>query len=614
VTSLTLTDTVPAAILNAVFTPSAGSYNSGTGAWTGLSLATGQSVTLTLAGTVNPTVTGSLANTATVAPPAGVTDPVAGNDSSTDTDALTPQADLGVVKTDGQTSAIPGTPISYTMTVTNNGPSTVPSLTLTDAVPAAILSPVFTPSAGSYNSGTGAWTGLNLATGQAVTLTLAGTVSPTATGTLANTATVTPPAGVTDPVAGNDSSTDTDALTPRADLGVVKTDAQTTAVPGLPIAYVITVTNNGPSTVGALTLTDAVPAAILNPVFTPSTGSYNSVTGAWTGLNLATGQNITLALAGTVSPSATGTLVNTATVAPPAGVTDSVPGNDSSTDTDTLTPEADLGVTLTDSPDPVTGVQTLTYTIAVTNAGPSAPSVVVTQTLPGSVTFLSASGTGWSCGEAGGVVTCTRPSLATGAAPAITVQVTAPPVGPTLTSTVTVSSGATDPVPANNSDTEQTTVTAVPVADLSVTLDDGGVTALWNRTLRYTILVRNLGPDPVTGATVTDAFPASLSGLAWTCAASAGSSCTAAGTGSINDAAVNLLTSGTATYTATGLVVYGTAGPITDTASASSTVYDPNTANNSATINTPVDPDRIFGDGFGSGGGSSPEEEGSPSA
>ncbi len=120
-----------------------------------------------------------------------------------------------------------------------------------------------------------------------------------------------------------------------SDLAVTKT-GPITAIPGSPITYTITVANNGPSTVTDLTLTDTPPPAVLNPVFTPSTGSYDPATGAWTGLNLAQGQSATMTLSGTIDPSATGQLVNTATVTPPADFIDPNPGNNSASDSTTL--------------------------------------------------------------------------------------------------------------------------------------------------------------------------------------------------------------------------------------------------------------------------------------
>src|SRR5207249_698808 len=130
-------------------------------------------------------------------------------------------------KTDGKTSAVPGTSDTYTITVTNSGPSTVSSVNLTDAIPAALLSPTFgTPSSGTYNSTTHVWT-VTLASGASATITLSGTIDPAATGSITNTATVSPPSGVTDANSANDTATDTDTLTPQADLGVFKTDGKT---------------------------------------------------------------------------------------------------------------------------------------------------------------------------------------------------------------------------------------------------------------------------------------------------------------------------------------------------------------------------------------------------
>src|SRR4029079_17192360 len=99
-------------------------YDPATGLWTGLSLASGQSVSITLTGTIDPAATGSLTNTAHVSPPTGVTDPDPADNNATDTDSLTPSANLSVTKTDGKTSAVPGTPTTYIIVVNNNGPST----------------------------------------------------------------------------------------------------------------------------------------------------------------------------------------------------------------------------------------------------------------------------------------------------------------------------------------------------------------------------------------------------------------------------------------------------------------------------------------------------------
>ena len=55
---------------------------------------------------------------------------------------------------------------------------------------------------------------------------------------------------------------------PQADLGVTKTDGQTTAVAGLPITYTIAVGNGGPDAANGATVTDTVPPAILGASWT----------------------------------------------------------------------------------------------------------------------------------------------------------------------------------------------------------------------------------------------------------------------------------------------------------------------------------------------------------
>ena len=129
----------------------------------------------------------------------------------------TPQADLSITKTDGQTSAMPGQVVTYAIVAGNAGPSAVTGATVTDVLPAVLsgASWTCTATAGSScpPSGSG---GINhpvaLLVGGSATFVLTATLSPAATGTLANTASVTAPAGVVDPGLANNSATDTDTL------------------------------------------------------------------------------------------------------------------------------------------------------------------------------------------------------------------------------------------------------------------------------------------------------------------------------------------------------------------------------------------------------------------
>jgi len=98
----------------------------------------------------------------------------------------------------------------------------------------------------------------------------------------------------------------------------------------------------------------------------------------------------------------------------------------------------------------------ITYTITVTNNGPSpAASVSVVDVLPAGATFGSASGTGWTCTNVAGTVTCTLPTLNVGPANPITLTMSPPNVSSpsTFGEFGTVSSATTDTNPANNTST-----------------------------------------------------------------------------------------------------------------------------------------------------------------
>jgi uncharacterized repeat protein (TIGR01451 family) len=313
-------------------------------------LAVGGTITFTVVANIDPSATGSITNTATVTPPPGVTDPNPNNNTGTDTDTVTGQADLQVTKTDGATSIIAGTTTTYTVVVSNNGPSTVTGATITDPIPAGLTNYTWSAVASSGSSvsatnGTGAInvTG-DLTVGGTITFTVVATIDPAAAGSITNTATVTPPPGVTDPNPNNNTGTDTDTVTPQADLQITKTDGVTNVLAGTNTTYTIVVSNTGPSTATGATISDPMPAGVTTYTWTAVSSAGSSVSsssgsgGINVTANIAPGGTITFTVIASIDPSDKANIVNTATVAPPPGTTDPNPGNNTAIDTDTVTP------------------------------------------------------------------------------------------------------------------------------------------------------------------------------------------------------------------------------------------------------------------------------------
>lgn len=347
----------------------------------------GETATVTFQVTINPSPPPIITNIATIDPDG------AGPAPAIIVPLTNPPvtADLSVTITDNQTTAVAGTPVTYIVTVNNvSSSATLNGFNLSVPLPATILNPVLTPSAGSYNANTGQWTGLSFASESSVTLTIAGTISPSATGSITVPATVTVSSGIQETITTNNTASDTDTLVYQADLAIAKTDGKDSVQPGSAITYTITVTNNGPSQVPSITVVDTLPALLQGPVFTPTQGVYNEATGLWTGLNLMPGQSVTLTLKGTVDPSVTGNFVNTVTVSPPSGVTDTVSGNNTATDTDSTFPL----ITLTKSADATTALpgQEIIYTVYYKNIGGStASNLIISDTVPLNTTYVAES-------------------------------------------------------------------------------------------------------------------------------------------------------------------------------------------------------------------------------
>ncbi len=168
--------------------------------------------------------------------------------------------------------------------------------------------------------------------------------------------------------------------------------------PGDSVTYHILVTNHGPATVSGARVRDTFPLAFTtvswacqqdNTVCTPSgTGDLDTL------VNLAPGAQVEFVATANVSTEASGLVVNTATVTTPAGVLDPDPSNNQASDENTvLIPEVDVVVTLDNGQTALQSGQAVTYTMTLSNNGPShAASVTARLQLPEGVGFSS-----WSC-------------------------------------------------------------------------------------------------------------------------------------------------------------------------------------------------------------------------
>ena len=260
-------------------------------------------------------------------------------------------------------------------------------------------------------------------------------------------------------------------FTPRyADLSITKTDGQASAVPGTNVTYTIVVANAGPHDAGGSTLTDIFPAALSGVTWTCSaaggavcppngSGDINVTLPA-----LPVGGTLTFTASGLIDPAATGTLVNTASAALPTGGIDTNPNNNSATDSDSLTPEANLAITKGVDPLAVAPGRPLTYTLTYQNIGPSlASGVVITDLIPATIGGLSFSFSGATITDTGYVqdyVWDVQP-LAPGAGGVITVfgtLATGLPGGTIIGNTASIAAATTDTVPGNNQSTVNLTV------------------------------------------------------------------------------------------------------------------------------------------------------------
>jgi len=194
-------------------------------------------------------------------------------------------------------------------------------------------------------------------------------------------------------------------------------------------------------------------------------------------------------------------------------------GNNKAEGATMVLPVADLGVAAWDAPDPVLAGTPLTYTVVLSNAGPSmAEAVLLTDTFglkesaPSGAAYLSYTSTQGICAEiASDEVLCNLGSVQPDALVTITIATRPAPASGMdglVTNTVAVSSAASDPNPDNNIATVTTRVD--PVADLSVSIADSPDPVLVDSVLAYMLIIHNAGPSAAPGVQITQTLPISV--------------------------------------------------------------------------------------------------------
>jgi uncharacterized repeat protein (TIGR01451 family) len=407
-------------------------------------------------------------------------------------------ADVSIVKSVSDKTPALGDTITYTLAVHNNGPADARNVVVNDTAAAGIVLLSATPSQGSCSSPAACQLGL-LSAGGSATITV--TAKAAAEGSAANTATVS--TGTPDRDSSNNTSSETIDVHPSADLRIVKTASVISVHEGQDFRYTLVVTNDGPSTARAATVTDSLPAGVALRSVSTSRGSCGQSDPVVCAVgDIPVGGTATITL--NVTATDAGRPENTAIVESPT-LDPNLANNSDHTQvtTDRL---ADVAIAKSASTSVVADGEAFDWTLKVVNHGPSrALGAVVTDTVPSGLRIEAVSSSRGTCTASGQTITCELGDVGSGGTAAITITVLTTKAG-SYTNGASVTSQTPDPNPGNNVDNAAVEVSAR--ADVAIAKTASAPIALVGDTVIYGITVTNHGPDDAADVTVTDPLPA----------------------------------------------------------------------------------------------------------
>jgi len=543
-------------------------------------------------------------------------------------------ADLAVTNT-GPTSPVqPGSNITYTQVVTNNGPLDAVNAVFSEAIPAnttfksLVVPPGWTCTTPAVG-GTGNINCTDVDVADLATTTFAPVVqvnASTAWGTtITDVADIT--SGTSDPNLANNSAIATTAVTlaSLADDAITNSALPNPVTVGNNITYTQVVTNNGPATSPNTTVTETLPANTTFVSAGASTGSCTFVTPNITCSlgSLANGSSDTVTVVLTANAAAAGTMISEiASVA--SGVEDPNTQNNVATATVTAASatQADLSVTSTASPSTtVSYSNNISYTQVVTNLGPAISGVATfTDAIPTGTTFVSFTApTGWTCtgvpaSGGTGTISCTIASLAVNATASfpLVVKVSQPTATPptSITNTAYINnpcSTTTDPNCTNNTAATTVYIATATQADVSILKTASPEPVYQGTNLTYTLQVTNNGPAIAQGVTVTDNLNTATTyvSASYVSASTPQGSCTTSTISQLSPPAAyastfqvacnigSLSVGGVAIVTINVTPNSFPSSQVINTASVSATNIDPNSPNTSTATSTIVSPTAV---------------------
>jgi uncharacterized repeat protein (TIGR01451 family) len=468
-TNVIVTDTLPPGV---TLVSTSAVCNSGT-VTTGCnigSLASGAGSSFTMLVQLSSAASGIIKNTVTVS--SDELDPNPSDNTATATSTVITSADLSITKVckPDTVPAVAGTTAFCTMVVTNNGPSDANGVTLNDSIVASTPFTIgtvtttqgsCTATPGTITSGSVACNFGTITAGGTATVTV--NVSALNGGNINDTATVT--SSTPDPNTANNTATGALTYISSADVSITKTSAPNPVVAGTNLTYTITAHNAGPSTAPNVVVKDTLPAQIAVVSATPSVGSCSGgIPGnpaqpliCTLGSLTATGPGSTATITVVVkvnSATPDGTiLINNASIASDAG--DPNNGNNVATASAPVVARADLSIVKTSDKHQYKPSSVVTYTITVTNNGPSdALAVIVTDTLPADKQAHYQSDTGGcTLTVATNVLTCNLGTMPTGTNKSFNIYELINGNQGSISNTASVAGSTTDPNSANNTST-----------------------------------------------------------------------------------------------------------------------------------------------------------------